>query len=66
MRTLIGDGFVCVMGNSQYCIYKQLISQFSHIGMDIWDMSTERRNKKLLEKLYAEQKEVRFIFFLIH
>ncbi|KAI3851597.1 hypothetical protein MKW92_012025 [Papaver armeniacum] len=48
MKTLTGVEFFCGMGNSQYYIYKQLI----HFGMDMWDVALERREKKLLQKLY--------------
>ncbi|KAI3831535.1 hypothetical protein MKW92_029307 [Papaver armeniacum] len=75
MKTLIGDGFLCVMCNSQYYIYKQLIGgmlifpifvflqliytlillilSVKRIGMDMWNVAMERRDKKLLGKLYA-------------
>ncbi|RZC82619.1 hypothetical protein C5167_045405, partial [Papaver somniferum] len=48
-------GFLCVMGNSQYYIYKAANGRPKHIGNDMWDVAMDRRDKKLVEKLYAEQ-----------
>ncbi|KAI3867836.1 hypothetical protein MKX03_014026 [Papaver bracteatum] len=61
MKTLTSVRFFCGMGNSKYYIYKHLI----HIGMDMWDAALEKREEKLLQKLYAE-KVISIYFFSIN
>ncbi|PKI40993.1 NADH dehydrogenase [ubiquinone] 1 alpha subcomplex subunit 1 [Punica granatum] len=42
-------GMLCIMGNAQYFIHKAAHGRPKHIGNDMWDVTMERRDKKLME-----------------